>query len=331
MSDLKLPEGLTHRENFFHFSKLHLDTGCPDPHLKIIVDEMKRIENPYDAAWLAGCYVGPYEVCTGALIAHDWNVWTTRKEPEKFGAWISDNWYNFNIRRERRAARTVKKMTECLLSYADFVCNRDKLSAVSNEGFDTLWKFADANLRYFGRYALIKLLHALHEGGLVHNDINDIRANGGWSPRETLALINGLEDTKDNKAPMITKVNTRAFTGKEELEDYLGKEVSWYDYEVLLCNYRQYPKHHPGWPHDSDLKYYLAFKSKFGEPSINFKAIRANLFHSVVLGEVNGWDGPREELDNTFYKYGYHWSDILYDYKTTTDLANPVDRVEMRG
>lgn len=322
---------MDHVANFLEFSRLHLLSGCPDPHLKIAVHQMVQEDDPYESAWRAGCYVAPYEVCTGSLIWSNWNVWDARNKPEQFTKWIADTWPKWNIRRERRAARTPTKMAECLLSYANFVTTPELLAAHARDKYDDFWKLADANLRYFGRYALIKLLHALHTGGIIEHPINDIRPAGGWSPRETMALLDpAMEElyTKNSTKPdVLAVIKTRTDIVKELLEDHVGEKVSYYDVEVLLCNYRQYPKHHPGWPLDSDLNYYHTFVQNWEEPVFDWKAVRAELFPAEVLGEIQGWEGPREELNEVFPKHGYLWSDVLYDYQASkANLASPVER-----
>lgn len=322
---------LDHKANFLEFSRLHLLAGCPDPHLKIAVHQMVQEDDPYQSAWRAGCYVGPYEVCTGSLIWSNWDVWDVKNQPEKFTKWIAESWHGWNIRRERRAARTPAKMAECLISYANFVTDHELLAKHARDKYNDFWELADKNLRYFGRYALIKLLHALHLGGIIENPINDIRPAGGWSPRETMALLDPANEElykkSSSKVPYQALIKTETDKVKEALSKYVGEEVSYYDVEVLLCNYRQYPKHHPGWPLDSDLNYYHTFVNNWEEPVFDWKAVRKELFPEEVLGEIQGWEGPREELNEVFPKYGYFWSDMAYDYHASKgNLASPVIR-----
>lgn len=327
MSELK---SLDHKENFLEFSQLHLLSGCPDPHLKLAVHVARQHEDPYERAWFIGCYIGPYEVNTADAIFQGNDIWLTRKDPSGLRDWIAINWGKFSIRRERRAARTVSKMSECMLSYANFVV--DTLPELVEADYDTVWKTADKQLRYFGRYALIKVLEGLHRSGLLRNPVPDIRPVGGWSPRETLALIypqhTEVFKSTSNKPAALELIQENVLELKVELEKVAGQSLTMYEMEVLLCNYRQYPKHHPGWPLDSDLQYYHTFIRNWGyEPVFDFKTARMSLFSNSVLGEVSGWEGPRVGLGETYVNFGYHWSDVLYDFNASKDdLSKPVRR-----
>lgn len=322
---------MDHKVNFLEFSRLHLLAGCPDPHLKMAVHQMRATNDPYESAWRAGCYVGPYEVCTGSLIWSNWDVWTVMEKPEEFTKWVEETWSRWNIRRERRAARTTKKMSESLLSYAKYVTDPNLLAAHVEDQYQDLWSVTDGSLRYFGRYALIKLLEALHRGGLVRNSIPDIRPDGGWSPRETMALLDPAHEVLykegGNKPAAHIAIQEETDKLREELSEYTHQDVSYYNVEVLLCNYRQYPKHHPGWPLDSDLNYYHTFVKNWEEPVFDWKAVRKELFPAEALGEIQGWEGPREELNTVFNTHHYLWSDVLYDYQKSKDnLGVPVKR-----
>lgn len=322
---------MDHKVNFLEFSRLHLLAGCPDPHLKMAVHQMRATEDPYESAWRAGCYVAPYEVCTGSLIWSNWDIWSVKEKPGEFTKWIEETWSRWNIRRERRAARTPSKMAECLLSYANFVTDPNLLAAHVEDQYQDLWSVSDVSLRYFGRYALIKLLEALNRGGLVRNIIPDIRPNGGWSPRETMALLDpahaALYTEGGNKTAVLNTIQEETDKLQRELSEYTQQVVSYYNVEVLLCNYRQYPKHHPGWPLDSDLKYYYTFVRNNEEPTFDWKAMRKELFPIEVLGEIQGWEGPREDLNTVFPTYQYLWSDVLYDYQLSkNNLGVPVKR-----
>jgi hypothetical protein len=76
-----------------------------------------------EGVWLAGCYVAVYNVPTGYRIweAFPWD--RVVNERESLGKFIAYNWRGFSFRRERRAVRSIPKLTKHLNSYADWVLN----------------------------------------------------------------------------------------------------------------------------------------------------------------------------------------------------------------
>lgn len=321
---------MDHRSNFREFSKLHILAGCPDTHVQIVSANMRKEEDPIQKVWMAGCFIGPYEPCTGSAIWDRWNISEVRSRPEEFSKWIKENWSKFNIRRERRAARTPDKMAESLLSYANF--SVEVLPYIKDQPYEVLWSAGMDNLHYFGRYALIKLLETLHQGGAVRAAIPDIRPVEGWSLRQTLALLfpqhAGLMNSTDNSPHTLNLIQEYVEEIRCWLAKDLGREVTHFVVEVLLCNYRQFPKHFPGWGQDEDLMYYNEFKKKWNtEPFFDFKGIRKELFPPEVLGEVQGWEGIREDVQECFVKHDYYWSDVVWDYnQSKRNLAKPVKR-----
>jgi hypothetical protein len=59
----------------------------------------------------------------------------------------------------------------------------------------------------------------------------------------------------------------------------------------------------------------------------NMVPTRTRIFPHQHLGELHGWSGARNDCGGVLAKYGYTWSDMLYDYmKSKDDLGNPVKR-----
>lgn len=320
-----------HRDSFLEFARWEIATGGPDPHLKVAVEGLRRASNNSERIWRAGCYVAPYEVSTGSVIWSEWPLERTLRYPRHFTNWLRKHWKGLCIRRERRAARTPAKMTECLLSVAAYASRHPR--GVGDE-YEAVWKRADRELRYFGRYALIKFLETLHRGGAMSFGIPDIRPKGGWSPRTALALIyNQPTDTaliESNAPEILSDVQRKT----DELLHTVALEnqkaihpVSYFDIEVLLCNYRQaILRKYPGRPQDTDLAYYYKAKDYWSEIPFPVLEVRRKLFPKQVLGELQGWNGPREELGVTYAEHGYFWCDLVHDYHKTKALAQPALR-----
>lgn len=323
-----------HRAAFADFASLELGTGGPDPHLSIAAHAMRaRIQGAtdVDAAWLAACYVGPYEVTTGSIIAFQWPLSRVLMDPLGFSAWIRDTWPRWQIRRERRAARTPVKMAQCLISCAQWVATEFD-AARTLPTYQGLWAATEPHLRYLGRYAAIKLLETLARAGLVVAQASDIRPAGAWSPRLTLSwLYPSAEELLvrgGDRPAVLEQVNILAADFLQWLELTLERPVGWFNLEVLLCNYRQALENkYPGRPQDTDLKYHrkaVAAWEDLHPVMLDVLGLRQQLFPSQVLGELQGWPGVRDELGTTHAQHGYFWSDLRYSYARTTDLSQPV-------
>lgn len=322
---------LYHKTNFLEFCRLELLSGGPDPHLAVTGYAVKQLSNNADKAWRVGCYIGPYEATTGAVIYHYWPLKRVLADEAGFRSWVKENWSRILFRRERRAARSIPKFTDSLLSYAQWV-DRD-LPTVRGDGYAATWESAIKGIRYVGRYATIKLLEGLTRYAGVDSVATDIRPAGAWSPRKTLAMVfpehAALLNSNDNKPATLTLANDLASSLRSAVSAHAKQLVTNFQVEVLLCNYRQaLAGKYPGRPQDTDLSYHYEARQRWGDTVVNtaidFFTARQSLFNGRVLGEKIGWHGVREELGLTHPKYGYFWSDVIYDYKKTHDLAAPV-------
>lgn len=318
---------MDHWKNFLQFCKYEIDSGGPDPHLKLAVAGMMESDYLEERYWRAGCYVSPYEISMGSVLWEQWPLTEVLGRPDEFTKWIAETWSDWQIRRERRAARTPGKMARSLLSYAAW--SRNASQHLEFTKYDDYWDDADKNLMFFGRYALIKVLHSLYVGGAIPVALPDIRPHGAWSPRLTLAWLypDVPELAAGNKPKEIEVVNTYASATKDRLSQYLGREASYFEIEVLLCNYRQALDErngrYAGWSLDMDLEHRHNIEKSFPDVKFPFYELRKQIFPEEHLGEIQGWDSPRTHLCG-FRKY--FWSDLEYDYNQTTDFTVPVRR-----
>lgn len=301
-----------HRQLFVEFAQLELDTGGPDPHMAIIggadlVDHMP---------WLIGCYVARYTVASAVALANG-RWWDSR--------WHEEHKDGLPIRRERRAVYPIGKTIACLQGLNHWI-QHDWPRVKEAKSYEEAWKQVVSKIPYFGRYASIKFLEGLHRYAGFPHAMPDIRPGGAWSPILTLNLLQ-LEPLPD-KSPNLL-VNAVAEKWRLFVQSMLvGHELDYFRYETLLCNYRQALEgKYPGRPHDTELKYWIKAQQHWGyqlDDWLHFYGIRARLFNHRFLGEKGGWNGPREELEDTIVKHGYFWSDKIYNYKATSDLAAPV-------
>jgi hypothetical protein len=220
-------------------------------------------------------------------------------------------------------------MASSLLSYAEWTTKH--LEPIHRSEYEVLWDNAQEHLQYFGRYAIIKVLETLYRGNVTDNSMPDIRPEGAWSPRLTLAWLYPDDATViiegKNSPKTIELINQRVDNLRKVMNKHMGYDVSYFQVEVLLCNYRQVLDErngrYAGWSHDADLAYHTKVNEYFGELDFKFFEHRKNKFPNEFLGEIQGWNEPRKEI----YGYrGFFWSDKLYSYHDTEDFYNPVKR-----
>ena len=326
------PETEWHRKMYAEFCRLEVASGGPDPCLDIVAASCKGIDKQI-AAWRAGCHVNTWVIASGAMIWHKYPepADILLEQLEDLIEWLTVNKEGLPARRDRRAVYDKKKMAQCAITYATWVI--DELPSLYDASYEELWKSVSTNVRYFGRYATLKVLESLHRMGIVKAGAQDIRAQGAWSPRLTLAWLSPrnveLLNEGGNKADVIRQVDAIAKASIDDVKNRNGLELGWYQQEVLLCNYRQgITWRHPGRSHDSELGYWHKTKNHWGEDklkeAIAFLDIRQRLYPYVYLGELNGWEGNRKELEVCFLEHSYFWSDGEYSYNNTDDLAEPV-------
>ena len=327
-----------YREVFTDFCELELETGGPDHHIDMLVHGIggDRGLTDKDLVWRAGCYIAPYVVATGAAIWSHWDAEGVLARPHEFRVWIRDNWSGLKLRRERRAVRSPAKLAKCLETYAWWVTDSANPILRDSEPcpYDEAWVSVDTGVMYFGRYATIKLLETIRRmtGGV--SPLPDIRPGGAWSPRLTLSVLYpqhaALLVDGGSSRDTLHAINEIADTELYRLGMALGRPVSMFQLEVLLCNLRQaIERKYPGRPLDTELGYFHDVATYWGQDvlfgAIDFFGARGRLFPEHCLGELQGWSGPRDELGLTYRDHNYFWSDTRYDYHASqNDLARPV-------
>lgn len=313
-----------HRKMFPEFCRFEILGGGPDPHMQLAVHQAKDSADP---VWfLGGCYIGPYVVSSAEFISQAWpTAKSVRENPLAFHEWIEQNYHLLEIRRERRAIYGIRRFSNFMLGYAQW-CGEFSPPGTS---FDDDWDYIQT-VPMNGRYGSMKLYETLLMADILQHHWYDIRPKSGPTPREALSWLRpelaGLH--KRNDASAIWLTNKVAGEEKEWLRKEKGLDLNWFHYEVLLCEYRQNiisQSQYPGRSHDSELGRARSLEAKIPGLKLRLWEDRATLFPTRPLGEIRSrWDGRREGVGKIATKHGYTWSDMVFDYSRTTDLANPV-------
>lgn len=339
-----------HWEKFAEFCRFKAEVREPSPHLQMLGPLTEGL--PYfEKAWFICLYANFYNIPSAMVMYEEWPYkrLTQMKDWDELKTWLNLNWHGLRTRTERRAVRTVQNMFECLMSLAFWM--QDKLPgwtgirdwADLETTYDDIWKEAENDLRFMGRYIIIRLLEAMHRFMDLQPHLYDIRSIGGWSPKLALGLLFPEHlplllspDTKEN----VKRVDEIAFHAIRVFSDTFRTPMSPYVFAAMLCEYRvAYEKRHqyPGWTIDQEPAYWFKIKdywdSQKGWQWVNhvqqkFFEARLLLFPEENLGELaqNGWNDTRIPPRSTLRDYGYNWSDYRYDYNHTLDFANPVRR-----
>lgn len=320
-------EGRQYLRGFIDFAKTEVGWGGPDAHLRIVGEGLDSSLSTFERVWCLACYIMIYTVASAAVVWETWPLERVLKEPQALEAWLQEHWAGITVRTERRVVNSPRHLAKGLYELATWLtCN-----SLEWLTYDQAWT-AVRSIPTFGRYASMKFIEACHRYALDAPSAYDIRAAGAWSPRLMLSYILPEHDDVLNSTSGRPEVTAQAEDLAALVKQQVDQEIplTYFEYEVLLCNYRQAIKHsrYVGWILDSELDRYNKTVAHFTQlPRLDFVGVRKRLFPQELLGEVNGWAGVRKELEELPQLHGYVWSDLKYDYSKTVDLAQPVRRV----
>lgn len=323
-----------HWKGFTDYVALETATGGPDPHLKFLghlideddVDDRERL-------WRILCYVGCYNTAGAQVV---WQRFPHAGGPPTI-KFVSEHWTGIPLRKERRPVRSREKLTQYFTAAHGWVERyHDRVRSMS---YDELWDALDDDLFGVGRYIGMRFLEALRLHYGAEGRMYDLRPRGGWGSKLTVTYLYPEFDEQLNRSPENSRNNATANAIgreiKDALEDDYGIALDWYTLETLLCNYRQAlgKGKYPGAPHDSELEYAQKAVDYWndGFDLAPMLRARAAMFPHRCLGELNGWHGQRKELYGTRDLYGFFWSDLVYSYHHTVDIANPVRWSDVGG
>lgn len=328
---------------FSDFCKLKREVSEPSPHMQMI-GSLTASKNPVEKVWFSCLYTAFYNIPSALVMWQDWPWDNAYDVPNQMENWLTEHWQGITTRIERRAVRTVPNMSECLRSCVEwtyyFVPQYLNLEDTP-ENYDRIWQETEQQLRFMGRYIIIRLLECLHRFVGLKPKLYDIRSIGGWSPKRALGLLFPEQldlllssDTKEN----VAKVDALAFQTIDKLANEYNIKMSPYVFAAMLCEYRvayENRKQYPGWTIDQEPAHWYKIKDywkntrgeKFTENvEKQFFDARKKLFPIENLGEINGWKDTRVPPRMVLRDYSYNWCDKLYDYNATTDFGNPVKR-----
>jgi hypothetical protein len=319
------------------FARNEKAVGGPDPQIALI-GEMSKDEPLQERIWRFCLYTVFYNVPATAKAWEHWPYARIVAEPDGLAPWLAEHIKQLPFRKERRAVRDRRRCERSIMSglvLASRVLEADWWGAGQ---YELAYKDVLSSFYGVGRYTAIKLLEGWHRFCGSRTELHDLRPNGGWSPRMTLArLYPGHSeallgsDTREN----CEIANMCAGWLRETWAERYGVEVSWFDLQVLCCEFRESiesQRQFPGRSHDSELSYQRKIDDDWGPSGAAMYAARAALFPHESLGELRGWDSVREELGPVNALHGYVWSDLEYDYwLSRDDLAHPVRRLAIQA
>lgn len=323
-------------EHFTEFTRQETTQGGPDPQIKEVAFYCQGLSHS-EVVWRAGCYAATHCVPTAIALWNNWDV--ERMAQAELGAvedWLKENWTGIALRPERKSVRIPANMAKCLHDFANFALNsRDAKYWNSNFAnnatrYEMAWQNSIGSVKYFARYMAMKFLEILRVTNTLPAALPDMRPQGAWSPRLMLGLLypkyaDLLNDPRDT--PEVLSL-ANALT-EETISALFQRDVktTHFSIQVMLCEYREMLAggFYPGATHDEEMEYEKKVTPVFGtKVHGDMYRARAALFDERILGEFGGWSEIRRPLWNVLFAHGYVWSDLVYDYKSTKDPAQPV-------
>lgn len=334
-----------HLQQFADFCRWDRAAGGPDPHMACVGQICKQQNfTPAQTLWLGALYCAVYNVPTALVLLAKWPTAEAAYADEERTIWLAENWAGIAFRRERKAVRSAIKLGRCIESVAMWCLDAQStteawdLSPGADERYELAFDDVTKNIYGFGRYIGQKFLEYGRRYCAWNVQVQDIRADDGWSPREGLALLmpgySHMLTSEKNDALTLESINALADMLREDVLKKHQLTLDYYELQVFLCDYKQSwtgKRQYPGRSQDSELDYFNKIKDHWGKPPGDatllfqpmFKA-RVAIFPHKALGEINGWHGVRKKLGKVLSTNGYTWSDLVYSWHRSKDLSKPV-------
>lgn len=292
-----------YRELFVEFCNAELATGGPDPQVLLTAKALHGTE--VDRVVQAGLFVVPYSCGSAAVL---WGLYANRFSFDAWPAYLIEHKPGFPIRRERRSVwgDDRAKLMRSVTSWVKWA--REVWPTVSAEPYDVVYKSIGKHCEFFGRYATMKVLEVLYQGGLITYAQDSIVPKGAKYPKRMLAMLFpdadvtfALSDNSDD-AHTLKRANELA----AEAASWLAGGVTWFQLETLLCNARQaHSGKYAGRSHDRELAHWRTANGHFTQAGNDlrkhfpFYALRSDLFPHQYLGEKGDpkWWTARPELE----------------------------------
>lgn len=288
-----------HFKPFAEFCASELATGGPDPQIALIA-HLAKDASPIEKVWLAGCY-GAHHCVPSAYAV--WQHWRPEQAADPIfagvntlEAWLRDHWAALPVRPEMRSHRMPVKRARCLADFARYAIQE----SWHDMTYDELWNDSQQQVKFYGRYMAIKYVEMLRH--LLSNpklQSYDMRARHAWSPRKTLAQLHPdtawiIGDRSNNSDSAVTLAEAAATATRDALQES-GVTVSYFQLQVMLCEYKEYlaDGYYPGASHDEEMDFIDQVAEQFDMGGI-WEARKA-LFPEEQLGEISGWRGLRRK------------------------------------
>lgn len=292
-----------YRELFVEFCQAELASGGPDPQVTLVGRAVAERDDlaPAEKAVYCGLFVVPYTIGSGAVLWH-----LRASGATDWASYLIEHKDGFPMRRERRAVwgDDRRKLMESVVSWIDF-CYQ-VLPDAANGTYDDLYASIGKHVKYFGRYATMKVIETMFQAGLRVPPQSSIVANGAKYPRKMLAMLFPEHaeqmNSKSNDASTVELANTLAASSSS----WIGQVVSWFQLETLLCNARQaHDGKYAGRSHDRELAHWRRANGYFREHELDLRSVfpfyrlRRETMPNEYLGELGNpqWWEARKDLE----------------------------------
>ena len=295
-------------DTFAEFVETETKVFGPDCQLKLLV-ALGASQDDFERVWLNGCYGAHHCVPSGYAV---WKEFRPNElagnpyEQERLFEWLEDNWDALPVRPEMRSHRMVEKRWRCILDFAYYAISRKWMSG----SYQEVWNDSIKSVSYYNRYMAIKYLELLRMTVRPDLALGDLRARNAWSPRIGLALLfpgpigDVVGDREDNNDYAIELAEECALEVLEELKSEYKIEISHFQLQVLLCNFREMlvGGFYPRAGHDEEMDYLkLAEKLPYTK---DVWEMRSKLFPHHLLGEKNDWFGIQKSEYQRWKDFG---------------------------
>lgn len=309
-------------ELFVEFARLKLAADASDAYITGAVALARASDDPW---WYAGCFTTPYAPPTNEVLFTHWPRAEVLRRPVDLHAWVAAHWRGLPISGARHVnGMGPAKLADTLVRYARWI-DADGPLRLDASSATVAFRQLLRDAHNHGRYTGMKLYETLRRVGVAIPPFDDLQPRGGRTPRKALAAIftDVGHDYRSDRPPALVEANA--------LADLVRRAVptTWFDVEVLLCNFHQLLDGHfyVGYALDKELDRLAVVRRVFPDGGAATLAARATLYDPIYLGERHGW-ALRKELRRAWRDHRVLWSDARYDYRASRDISQPRSRCE---
>lgn len=290
-----------HRRLFTDFCRVEMEGGGPDPQVRLTAEAVRQ--HPNFSPHLAGLFVVPYS-CAGAAIL--WRLVERKPDPLTWVPWLEQHGGGIPVRKERRPVKGHwGRFAACAASWLEW-CDKTYPS-MAERPYQEVYASVTKDVKYFGRYATMKLLEVMYQAGLTASAQDTIVPRDGKFPRKTMALMMPEHAELLAGKREEAEVDALADRIRQSVSARTGYDITWFQIETMLCIYRQsLAGKYPAGRHDSELGHWTRTMEHYGPDvaaqltaQFPFSDLRRQIYPVEYLGEFNDppWFGIRPELE----------------------------------